>query len=119
MLLNPEGVWLHGNMLKSCCYESGAEVPSKLMGMLGIEVEIVFRFDKDLPPRATDYTQDEVADAATAIVALRARDMARSRTPRRRACSSASATQLANAGVVVGTVRSDWRKLGDADSRQA
>lgn len=114
VLLNPEGVWLHGNMLKSRCYESGAEVPSKLMGMLGIEVEIAFRFDKDLPPRATDYTQDEVADAATAIVAIELCDMAfkDTTTP---SLFERVGDSLANAGVVVGTVRSDWRKLGDGD----
>lgn len=114
VLLNADGTWLYGNMLKSHCFESGATVPSKLMGDRNIEVEIAFRFDKDLPPRATDYTQDEVAAAASALVGIEICDMVfkDTKTP---TLFERNADAIANGGFVSGTLRRDWRDLGDGD----
>lgn len=114
VLLNADGTWLYGNMLKSRCYQSGATVPAKLMGDRGIEVEIAFRFDRDLPPRAAEYTQDEVAAAATALVGIEICDMVfkDTKTP---TLFERNADAIANGGFVSGTLRPNWRELGDGD----
>lgn len=114
VLLNADGTWLYGNMLKSRCFESGATVPAKLMGDRGIEVEIAFRFDKDLPPRATDYTEAEVAAATTALVGIEICDMIfkDTKTP---TLWERNADSIANGGFVSGTLLPNWRELGDAD----
>jgi 2-keto-4-pentenoate hydratase len=59
------GGWNYGVMIKSMMWDNGTAIPSKLLTMLGLEAEIAFRFDRDLPARATDYTVEEVASAMT------------------------------------------------------
>ena len=114
VMLTPEGLWFHGNMLKSRCYSSGAEVPSRLMGLLGIEVEIAFRFERALQPRATDYTEAEVAEAASAFVGIEILDRAFI-DPKPTTVWERTADSITNGGFVSGTVREDWRALGDDD----
>lgn len=66
----PEGQVVHGGVLHSRVARSGATLPSSRTPLLGVEAEIAFRFDRPLPPRATEYTYDEVASAVTAFTAI-------------------------------------------------
>lgn len=65
-----DGQIVRGALLRSRVFDSGARFPAKLAPMLGIEAEIAFRFDRDLPPRANDYTYDEVKAAVMAFAAI-------------------------------------------------
>jgi 2-keto-4-pentenoate hydratase len=59
-----------GALLGSRMYASGARVPAALMPLLGIEAEIAFRLDRDLPARDREYDYAEVAAAVTALPAI-------------------------------------------------
>jgi 2-keto-4-pentenoate hydratase len=42
-------------------------LPAAMFHVIGVEAEIVYHFARDLPPRATTYTRDEVLAAVDAI----------------------------------------------------
>lgn len=46
---------------------SPVALPSAQYGLLGIETEIAFKFARDLPPRATPYSRDEVLAAVGSL----------------------------------------------------
>lgn len=76
---------------------------------IGIETEIAFRLGRDLPGRATAYSQEEVLDAVSEcmpvieLVSSRYQDM-RAVTP-----LEALADGIAHAGLVYGRPVADWR----------
>ncbi len=76
-----------------------------------VEAEIAYRFGEDLPPRATSYTMDEVAEAIAAMhVALEIVD------PRIADFATASplaklADHLVNGAFVLGDGISNWRRV--------
>jgi 2-keto-4-pentenoate hydratase len=76
---------------------------------IGIETEIAFRLGRDLPPRATPYTQDEVLDAVAA--AFPAIEMVTSRyiDPSKVSGHEAMADNIAHGGLVIGADVPDWR----------
>jgi hypothetical protein len=47
-------------------YSSPARIPAFQVPLCGVEGEVAFRFTRDLPPRATSYTRDEVTAAVDA-----------------------------------------------------
>ena len=49
-------------------YPSGAEIPAEISPARLIEPEIMFRADRDLPARDTNYGIEEITDAVTAVV---------------------------------------------------
>jgi 2-keto-4-pentenoate hydratase len=88
---------------------------------IGIETEIAFRLGRDLKPRSTPWTREEVADAVAAcfpaieLVASRYADM--NAVP----LLSNIADNIAHAGLVCGAAVADWRArdLNDLTVRQA
>ncbi len=98
------GVIVGSRMLRSPASIAAADVP-----LLGIEGEIAFRFDRDLLPRSSDYSAEEVTAATTAlvgieIVASRFADYAK--TP----ILDRTVDLMSNGAFVTGTQRTDWRK---------
>jgi 2-keto-4-pentenoate hydratase len=75
------------------------------------EVEIAYRFEKDLPARATDYTEDEVGDAIGSVHA--ALEICRSRfgDPKAVSPSSVIADFQNCEAIVVGPAKRDWRSV--------
>ena len=106
--INAEGEVMRGAIFGSRMLASPAALPSRDVPLLGIEAEIAFRFDRDLPARDTPYTDAEIAAAVTALVGIEVVDS--------RFISYADAPLLdrtadcmSNGAFVTGTVRSDWR----------
>ena len=66
----PEGGVARGALLRSRTYASGARISAAIVPLLGIEAEIAFRLDRDLPARAREYDYSEVAGAVTALPAI-------------------------------------------------
>jgi len=98
---------LHGGRV----FMSPARVPVCLTPSKYMECEISFRLTRDLPPRGTVYTQDEVFDALEAcpafeLVDSRFRDLksVMERTP-----YQFYADHIANGAMVFGAFRKDWR----------
>ncbi len=56
-----------GRMLASAVYDSPARLAMKGAERWSLEIELVFRMGRDLPPRATPYGADEVAAAVGAM----------------------------------------------------
>jgi 2-keto-4-pentenoate hydratase len=105
----PAGV-MRGIILQSCLVESPAVRPASQVPLLGIEGEIAFRFERDLPPRDRDYSRDEIADAATALVGIEivsSRFQSYEQTP----ALHRTADFMSNGLYVTGTVRPDWREV--------
>ncbi|AQU88921.1 2-keto-4-pentenoate hydratase [Komagataeibacter nataicola] len=48
-------------------FSDGADIPAGLCRHRGVEAELVYRFDRALPPRAEEWTRDEVLDAIGTI----------------------------------------------------
>lgn len=65
-----DGSVMRGVLLRSRVFASPARLPAALTPLLGVEAEIAFRFERDLPPRDRDYGYAEVADAVTALPAI-------------------------------------------------
>src|SRR2546426_12323308 len=51
----PEGRVARGALLRSWIYASGARVPAAMVPLFGVEAEIAFRLDRDLPARDREY----------------------------------------------------------------
>lgn len=105
----PAGL-MRGVILQSCVLESPATHPARQVPLLGIEGEIAFRFERDLPPRDQEYSREEIAQAVTAlvgieIVATRFRDYEATPMLHR------TADCMSNGIYVIGTARPDWRDV--------
>jgi 2-keto-4-pentenoate hydratase len=99
------GVLIGSRVQQSPAHFSAAEVP-----MLGVEAEIAFRFERDMPPREQPYTKDEIADAVTALAAIEVVDTRFANyadTP----VIDRLADFISNGGFVTGTLRPDWRDI--------
>lgn len=87
-----------------------ARVPIAEVPQCGVEGEVAFRFNRDLPPRPTPYTRDEVAGAVDACAAIelvssRYRDFANT------SALVKLADSIANAALVHSAPSADWRSL--------
>ncbi len=87
------------------------------IGNIGIETEIAVRIGRDLPPRGSAYTRDEVLDAVAAV--FPAIELVRSRfvDPTKVSVLEAMADNVAHAGFVHGSDVLDWRRLDLAGLR--
>src|SRR5437867_12344428 len=61
---------VRGALLESRIIPSGGVIAATLAPLLGVEAEIAFRFERDLPRSARPYDYDEVAAAVTAFPAI-------------------------------------------------
>lgn len=113
-----DGQLVRGAILRSLIFDSPARVPATRVPMLGVEAEIAFRFDRDMPPAMRDYTYAEVAAAVTAfpaieVVATRFSDYAG--TP----LLDRAADFVSNGAFVRGPARPDWRDFDLAKAEVA
>lgn len=97
------GALLGPRLLASPARLRAAEVP-----MLGLEAEIAFRFEQDLPAREPPYTAGEVADAVTALVGIEVVDT-RFKSYDATPLLDRLADCVSNGAYVTGTARRDWR----------
>jgi 2-keto-4-pentenoate hydratase len=104
------GEVMRGALLGSCVLASPARLPAADVPMLGIEAEIAFRFERDLPPREQPYGADEIADAVTALAGIEVVDT-RFKSYDDAPLLDRTADCMSNGGYVVGTLRSDWRSI--------
>jgi 2-keto-4-pentenoate hydratase len=65
-----DGQAVRGALIRSRVIDSGGRIDPAIAPMLGIEAEIAFRFERDLPARPSEYTYAEVADAVSAFAAI-------------------------------------------------
>jgi len=106
--VSPEFGVMRGAILASRMFPSGAVVDAALMPGLGIEAEIAFRCDRDLPPRGNDYSDAELRDAVTGLVGIEIVD-SRFREGAAIPAIERAADFMSNGGFVVGPLRNDWR----------
>jgi 2-keto-4-pentenoate hydratase len=106
----PEGRVARGGLLRSRIVANGATLASSLVPLLGVEAEIAFRFDRDLPPRASEYAYDEVAAAVTALMAIEVVD-SRYRGYPNVPLLDRIADFMSNGAFVVGDTLPAWRSV--------
>lgn len=104
-----QGQVMRGIILGSCRLDSPAAIPARQVPLLGLEGEIGFRFERDLPPRDRDYDRDEIAAAATAFVGIEI-VASRFRNYQDTPALHRTADCMSNGVYVVGTLRPDWRE---------
>lgn len=95
----------------SCCFCSPARLAAGGYHMLGIEVEIAFRFAQALPPRAGPYVDDEVRAAVDGVVVTIELVDTRLADWRDAAPLWRLADFQSNGALVVGNGRDDWRGI--------
>ncbi len=93
------------------CFASPARLAASEFSMLGVEVEIAFRFGHDLPPRIDRYRDEDVFDAVEAmLVALELCDTRLASWHEAPPMWKLADFQTSGA-LVVGTAIADWRHL--------
>jgi 2-keto-4-pentenoate hydratase len=100
---------LHANR----AFTSPARIPVALVPSKYLECEISFRLLRDLPPRASDYSEQEVFDALEACAAFEAvdcrfKDLAATMA---NAPYDFYADHIAAGAMVFGAFRRDWQKF--------
>jgi 2-keto-4-pentenoate hydratase len=104
----PDGTVLSAPVPDSLFFRSPANLPRDLYGQGGIECEIAFRIARDLPPRPTPYSRDDVAacveSACVAVEVLNSRLATKFDSPR----NAMLADMLSNAALVVGDPVREW-----------
>jgi 2-keto-4-pentenoate hydratase len=64
----PEAEPLRGALATDSVFQGRAvRLDANTFNVIGVEAELVYLVGKDLPPRATPYSQDEVLDAITSV----------------------------------------------------
>jgi 2-keto-4-pentenoate hydratase len=58
----------YGNLTSAFCSESPARLDASEFFMRVVEAEFGFRMDRDLPPRASPYSREEIADAVEGVM---------------------------------------------------
>lgn len=105
-----DGKTLHGAILQSRVIPSGGAIRAALVPLLGVEAEVAFRFDRDLPPRDRLYTYEEVAAAVTAFPAIEIVD-SRFRDYRGAPLIERIADCVSNGAFVQGAPQPRWREF--------
>ena len=107
---NPlDGTIIHGALLASRIIEDGGRIAAAKVPLLGVEPEIAFRFDRDLPPRERAYDYEEVAAAVTAFPAIEIVD-SRYRDYRNAPLLERVADCVSNGAFVRGAPQPRWRE---------
>ena len=116
-----DGRVVRGAIVASRVFESGARVAAATMPLLGIEAEIAFRFERDLP--AGKHSYEDVAAAVSAFAAIEIVD-SRFRSHTAVSAQERNADFVTNGGFVRGPSAAAWRSLDlvniscDADDRR-
>jgi 2-keto-4-pentenoate hydratase len=104
------GEVMGGAILASRVFASPARVPGESTPLRGVEAEIAFRFNRDMPARPRPYDYAEVAEAVTALAAIEIVD-SRFRHYRNTPLLDKAADCISNGGFVAGTLQPAWRSL--------
>ncbi|GHU04695.1 hydratase [Betaproteobacteria bacterium] len=115
--LDPSGIALWGAIFAADCFDSPARISdANQWKPLGIEGEIAFRFERDLPCRIDPYTRSEIEEV---LVAFPAMEIVSSRFTDYRLAPFLDrvADRVSNGGMVIGTPRPDWRSFDLAHLR--
>ena len=98
-------------------YTSPAQLSGKDFHMLGIEVEIAYRLADDLPPRATAYSEEEIAAAVgEALVTIELCDTRLANWKSASALWRLADFQL-NAALIAGSGTQNWRGIDFTQQR--
>lgn len=108
---SPAGELVRGVVLASRVFDSHARISAALVPMRAVEVEIAFRFKRDLPPRDEPYEYDEVADAVTPFAAIEIVD-SRFASYADAPWMHRAADCMSNGAFIAGEARPDWRSTG-------
>ena len=108
-----------GTLMATTIYQTPTTLKSGAYRRLGFECEVAVRLASDLPPSGAPYTRDAVAEAVGEVMA--AFEVIDMRLPAGvhglvRTLTSV-ATNISNAGAVLGPPVSDWRSLDLAAAR--
>lgn len=103
-----DGRAVRGAIMASRVFESGARVKAATVPLLGIEAEIAFRFERDLP--AGKHSYQDVAAAVSAFAAIEIVD-SRFRSHTAVSAQERNADFVTNGGFVRGPSDSAWRTL--------
>jgi 2-keto-4-pentenoate hydratase len=101
---------MYGAMVASRLWRSPAEVPASLVPLMGVEAEIAFRADRDLPARSQPYGNDELREALTAFTAIEIVDT-RFASYQDAPFLDRLADFMSNGGFVIGEVIKDWQAV--------
>jgi 2-keto-4-pentenoate hydratase len=105
----PEKI-LRGAIVQSRMLSTPASISAKSMPLLGIEAEIAFRFDADIPPRQKEYSPSELREFVTALPAIEVVDTrfeSYEGTPPLQRLSDF----MSNGALVAGKLCAEWRRL--------
>jgi 2-keto-4-pentenoate hydratase len=58
----------YGNLISAFCFESPARLDASQFFMRVVEAEFGFRIGRDLPPKKSPYSREEIADAVEGVV---------------------------------------------------
>jgi 2-keto-4-pentenoate hydratase len=103
-----DGRVVRAPIMASRVFESGAQVKAATMPLLGIEAEIAFRFERDMPPG--EYSYEDVAAAVSAFAAIEIVD-SRFRDHTAVSAQERNADFVTNGGFVRGAPVAGWRAL--------
>ena len=106
----PEGRVARGALLRSRMHPSGARLAAAEVPLLGVEAEIAFRFERDLPPRERRYDYDEIAAAVTALPAIEVVD-SRFRGYPNAPLLERIADCMSNGAFIFGVGKTNWREF--------
>ena len=99
---------VRGAIFASRVFENGAQVKAATVPLMGIEAEIAFRFERDLP--AGKHSYDDVAAAVSAFAAIEIVD-SRFKSYPDVSAQERNADFVSNGGFVRGPSAANWRKL--------
>ena len=99
-----------GIMAASGARTSGGRWQPANTRTIGLETEVAFRLARDLPPRGTPYSREEVLDAVAAAFPLLELVQSRYADHKIVAPGEGMADNIAHHGYVVGADVADWRR---------
>ena len=99
-----------GALLRPLFFEGDSDVDVSLVPFLGMEAEIAFKLNADLPKRATPYTREDVAPHVSPCAAI---EVIQSRYVDFNAVTlyERTADHFVNGAFVHGPVKKDWASL--------
>jgi 2-keto-4-pentenoate hydratase len=103
-----DGRAVRSAIMGSRVFESGAQVKAATVPLLGIEAEIAFRFERDMP--AGKHSYEDVAAAVSAFAAIEIVD-SRFRSHTAVSVQERNADFVTNGGFVRGATVAAWRNL--------
>ncbi len=92
-------------------YATGVKIPASNLFVIGIEGEIAFRLNKDLPARAAPYTREDILDAIEEMLPLIEVVDTRMVNGMEQDATFKMADNQSNAGIVIGAGVKGWEAV--------